>query len=179
MESYYRLLPPTKLGDLYVSIRGDVDYWKNFLVEDSPEDVGVTSIEVDVEIKKKIFDRTRADYLETIKGVPLISEKFMNVLIKEAKDDFKFLPATLHFPDGTEHYFAVKLLKHIEIIDKENSEFMDINGIKILSVPKIILDENAKFYIARDVNFNEYMFASAEMIKLVRENNINVGYWNY
>ncbi|RIQ21255.1 hypothetical protein [Jiangella rhizosphaerae] len=172
------LLHPTPLGEFSITMRGEDAFGSTMFVDDPAATVDVHSVHVDVDLDAGRFDLVGPDYLQTTKGVPIFSERFVAAMPESFTRDVVTVPAVLHLRAATRHFLAGRIERDLELIDPEASSFSDIRGIRILSRPAF-KPVGTSFLLARDRLFRTYMDASVELISQVDANQLNLEYVPY
>lgn len=163
MEKYFELLHPTPLGEFSIAMRGENEFGSAMFVDDpvATADVGRVDVDVDLDVGK--FDKMGPDYLQTTKGIPIFSERFVASMPEAFGQDVVTVPAVLHLRGGSRNYLAGRVERALDLVDADASSFSNIRGMKILTRP-VFKPAKQKFYLARDRAFRMYMVASEDLV---------------
>ena len=114
---------------------------------------------------------TTTDYLEASIGVPVFSERFVDTLGEQVKEDVDFFECFVQC-NREEFLFYVGKVKRIisNLIDQENSLYMTLtDGEQILKRAIFIEQIDTPFFLARDMDFKTRWVVSEEFKDLVKE----------
>lgn len=113
------------------------------------------------------------DYLQTTKGIPLFSPRFVEAMPDAFARDVSLVPATLHLRGATRPYLAGRIERALDLIDAEASSFSEIRGFRILTRPTFLPVETT-FLLARDRTFRFCFVASEDLVRRARTHDLRV-----
>ncbi|WP_157515122.1 hypothetical protein [Luteimonas abyssi] len=176
-EGCFQLLSPSRFGDFSIAMRGEDEYGTGYFVDGVTEAIEIARVDVDVDVSIQAFRKAAPDYLQTTKGVPLVSQAFRDEALVHFANDIDVVEAQLHLNGGTVDFFALRL-KALALIDVDRSLFSDIGGIRILTDP--VFDPSVPdFYLARDEAFRDFIVASGALVALIVDKKLRVEYMQY
>jgi hypothetical protein len=175
---YFELLHPTSLGEFSITMRGEDEFGTAIFIDDPTATVSINKVEIDVDLDIKKFDKIGPDYLQTTKGIPIFSEKFVTSMPEAFAQSVTMVPATLYLRGGTRDYRAGKIELALDLIDTDASSFSNIRGIRILTRP-VFKPVTQEFYLARDHAFRMYMVASEKLVQQVETHGLKLEFLPY
>ena len=175
--TYFGLYPLASLGEHSSAMVGEDEFGSACFVDgttdvlgDPPRDRAV----VDVDLPGKKFDRVRPDFLMTTKGIPLFSRRFVEAVEDLLRDDVDIVPATLRLQDAEREFMTGRTVKYLPLIDPDASRFMTFSaGIRILTEP-VFTESTEPFMLARDLEFRDYLVASARLADLIQQHKLRL-----
>ena len=169
----YSLLHPTKLGEFYARLRGPADGGDAWFIQDTWPEGPMATLDVDVEIPARRFSKVAPDFLQTTRGVILLSPRFVENLEDSFLSDAQLIPARLHLEGAVVDFYAVRILTTRRLVIPEASDFFEIRGIRILR--KAVYDQSQyDFAIAHDVEFRDHWAVTDRIVDLVKDRRLNV-----
>ena len=109
----------------------------------------------------------------TTKGVPLITERFVNAASPALTGEVDLVPAWVSIGGREYDYFAVRTRKALPLIDPEASIYSHIGDVAILTDP-VFLQPGEPFLLARDRRFRDYLCASSQIADVIEAENLRV-----
>lgn len=172
----FELLPLSALGEHSITMDGEDEFGTAYFVDGTMATLGDPPrdrVRIVVDLSLRTFDRVRPDFLSTTKGIPLFSERFIRAAGRPFSDEVDLVPATLSLNDGERAFFAARARKTLPLIDPRASTFSRIGGVQILTEP-VLRDPGEPFLLARDDQFRDCLFASSDLIAIVKEQKLRV-----
>jgi hypothetical protein len=118
---------------------------------------------------------TKADYLESSMGIPVVSKAFINALSHIIEKDIVFYPCEVDCGGIILPFYVGKILTYTHLVNPKTSEFRKLtDGREVLRFPKYETLEKASFFIARDEKFTHLFAASEILVTLIRQHNLQI-----
>lgn len=175
--TYFGLYPLASLGEHSIAMVGEDEFGSAYFVDGTTDVLGDPPrdrIVVDVDLPAKKFDRVRPDFLMTTKGIPLFSQRFVEAAQDVFRGEMDIVPATLRLQDAEREFMAGRTVKYLPLIDPNASRFMTFSaGIRVLTEP-VFTESTEPFMLARDLEFRDYLVASAQLAELIEQQELRL-----
>lgn len=118
------------------------------------------------------------DYIHTTGNVPVFSEKFVEELGEELKDEISFYKCIIKCEDESFTFYFGKIEKYIDMIDRDKTVYKNSpDGNTIVS--KLVFKNEfvQNFFVARDEEYKAYICVSEDFKRMVEQKGLCINFY--
>lgn len=173
----YTIEPTVKHPDALVNIADSKGRIVNFFINNIGDSKFLEYSKIQVNAKEGYNKNNilKTDFFGSALGIPIFSQRGKDLLEEKLGAEIIFYECDLLFNGGITNCFAGKITKNVSLISEENSRFrVSSSGSNFLVKPIINEDVNENFFIAKDIKYPTYFYASESLKKIIDEYDLNV-----
>ncbi|MFC6100881.1 imm11 family protein [Olivibacter domesticus] len=116
-----------------------------------------------------------SDYVKATIGIPIFSERFVESMAIELKDDLQFYKCFINCQGELFTFYLGKIIKKAEIIDLDKSDFRSLtDGSKQLVRARYSTKPLDQFHIARDFHYQTRIYVSDTFVKMIQFKGLSI-----